>query len=209
MTDRTTIDAINKRLHRDYRVLDGRPIYRIVWSGDQLEVRKGTFTDWYGSILIRQEYQAVREIKKYWYLQKPCWILEKLVFIQGVRDLEEISKELVQIRNGSYETIYVFQDKNFNPLPVAWKVVDFIIFRLHNPVKNLVRKEIDQRAEQIDEAEETAYFREQVDEKARSELFTFENAVSVSSRQVEFKRSRKMEYVEKTGPIDLVSRDLI
>jgi hypothetical protein len=103
-TDKHLVDAINSSLHQQFRVLDGRPIYRLVWSDDQLEVRKGKFSDFYGKIFIR-EVVAVRQIKKYWYMEEPGWVLEKLTFIKGNQALKDITEELVESGNGSYEPI--------------------------------------------------------------------------------------------------------
>lgn len=197
ITDKTIIDAINGLLLRDYRVLDGRPIYRVVWSGDQLEIRKGMFSEYYGHIFIRQ-YTAVKEIKKYWYFQKPCWVLEKLVFIHGNEALKEMQSELVECRNGTYETIYPFKDKDENPLPVNWEVVDLILWHLHNPGQ----KPDFEKMTQLEEEEEVKYFEEELHENDRSPLFVWENSSFVSTNQLKFKKDR--EYIEKSEPIELV-----
>jgi hypothetical protein len=196
-------EAINKSLAQEYRVLDGRPIYRLVWSANEEEVRCGNFTDWYGHILIREEYKAVRRVKKYWYYEKPSWVLEKLVFIQGHQALKEISLELVESRNGVYETIYAFRNQENEPLPLSFGVVNFIIHKLHNPTKltasdfaDIARKE---------EEDEVKYFEEELREEGRSDLFLFDLGQFVSTSQLEFRKKRQMEYVEKTGLIEGVS----
>jgi hypothetical protein len=197
ITNKETIEAINRELHRDYRVLDGRPIYRIVWSADLLEKRRGTYTDWYGHILIRQEYQAVREVKKYWYINPPCWVLEKLVFVKGNQALKDITSELVEAHNGSYEPVYSFRDKDEVPLPVSRTVVELILKTLHNPTKKLPS---DFEAERLlEEQEEVRYFYEEIQKDARSELFVWENSAFVSSNQLKFKQ----EYREHASPIEL------
>lgn len=199
VTDKVLIDAINETLHREYRVLDGRPIYRLVWSGDQLEKRVGDFTDWYGHILIRQEHKCLREVKKYWYFEKPCWVLEKLIFIKGNEALKEVTLELVEARNGSYEPVYAFLDSKRNPLSVNWLVVEIILGVLHNPTKKLPS---DIAAEELlEEEDEHNYFFEKISEDERPELFVWENSVFVSTKQLEFKQ----EYKEKLKPIEGVS----
>ena len=185
-SDLRVVNAINRRLHKEYRVLDGRPIYRIVWSEDELELRKGKFTDWYGSIFIR-EYFAVKRVRKYWHLKNPCYVLEKLIFIRGKEELKEIASELLEVSRGSYEPLYTFCDSESNPLPVNWKVVDLILYTLHHPVK---RTESDARADLLkEEMEETKYFEEKIGEGERSPLFVWENSVAVSSNQLEYKES--------------------
>lgn len=199
-TDKVVVDSINRSLSERFRVLDGRPIYRLVWGPEQEETRCGTFTDWYGSILIRQEYKAVRRVKKYWYLEGAYWILEKLVFVQGQQALKEIVEELVEARNGSYEPIYVFQDKDKKPLPVNWTVVEFVLHALHNPTK-LSPSDI-RDLEIAQEQSELKYFEEELSKDERSPLFVWENSAFVSTNQLKFKQ----EYIEKTGPLVLADR---
>jgi len=195
ITDKILIESINETLLQNFRVLDGRPIYRLVWSDSQLEKRVGDFTDWYGHILIRQEHKALREVKKYWYFEKPCWVLEKLVFVNGVQALKEITLELVEARNGSYEPVYVFRDSEGNPLQVNWRVVEIIISVLHNPVKKLPS---DFEADRLmEEQDEQKYFFNKISEDERSELFVWDNSVFVSTKQKQFRQ----EYKEK---LDLV-----
>lgn len=197
--DRTVIDFVNKALHSQFRVLDGRPIYRVVFSADLVEVRVGTFTDWYGHILIRQEHKACRRIKKYWYYDKPCWVLEKLVFIRGNQALKEITEELVEAKNGSYEPLYAFVDGEGNPLPfnerVVWKVLDM----LHNPRQ---RTPSDVQADEfLAEEEEVKYFENEIGKNERPELFVFENSTFVSTRQLEFRK--KNTYIEKDSQVTI------
>lgn len=191
-SDHVIVEAINKKLYEEYRILDGRPIYRIVWSDDQLEMRKGTFTDWYGHILIRQEHNIVRQVKKYWYFEKPCWVLEKLVWIHQEAALKEQVEELVESRNGSYEPVYSFyRSSTKQNLPVNHRVVDFIVYSLHNPGKADPVK-----AQAVEEAEEVAYFEEKLGEGERSPLFVAENSTFVSTNQMTFRNSRPLIYTE-------------
>jgi hypothetical protein len=201
MTDLVVIDAINKSLKLKYRVFDGRPLFRVVWSNDQLEIRKGTYTDWYGTIMIRQEYQAVREVKKYWYLKTPCWVLEKLVFINGVQALKDIQEELVNARNGVYETLYAFQKEDGTPLPVVHDIIEFIIHAVHNPKKLTESDYYD--IEKKQEQSEVSYFEEQLGQDARSDLFVFENSSFVSSNQLKWKKEN--QYIEPLNQIEGVS----
>ena len=136
ITDLIQVETINGYLRQNFRVLDGRPIYRLVWSDDQLEIRKGKFSDWYGKIFIR-EYEAVREIKKYWYIKPPCWVLEKLIFMANAEVLKDIVSELVTAQNGTYEPVYSFKDAKDNPLPVDFEVVQFILQALHSPARKV------------------------------------------------------------------------
>jgi hypothetical protein len=196
ITDRTIIDSINKRLLENYRVLDGRPIYRIVWSDDQLEKRfSNKWTDWCGPIIIRSEYSATRTIKKYWYINPPCWVMEKLIFLPSSWHVKELVKELVEAQNGTYEPIYPFRDSRNNPLPVVSDVVDFILERLHNPTKKSP-KDLE-RIREIEEEEEVKYFENELHEGERSPLFVWDNSAFVSTNQLKYRQ----EYKEKLDAV--------
>lgn len=184
-TDPTSIDTINKRLAEQYRVLDGRPIYRIVWSADQLEMRRGKFSDFYGKIFIRERVE-VREIKKYWYMTPPRWVLEKLVFTRNHTALKEMCEELVRSQNGTYEPIFGFMANDNKAIPVVSRGVDLILHRLHNPT--ITRESDDVETERLKELEEMKYFEEVIGEDSPSPLFIFKNSAWVSTNQLKFKK---------------------
>jgi hypothetical protein len=203
VTDKVVVESINRKLAEEYRVLDGRPIYRLVWSDDLVEKRVGTFTDWYGHIMIRQEHRALREVKKYWYLNPPCYVFEKLVFMPREKDMQEIIEELVEARNGSYEPIYSFRKEDGTQLPVIWPVVERMLMVLHNPVKKLPS---DFAADQLlEEQAEHDYFYNEISKDERPELFVWENSSFVSTNQLKFKQ----EYTEKLKPIEGVSNAIV
>lgn len=186
ITDKVVIDSINILLEEQYRVLDGRPIYRIVWSDDQLELRKGLYSEFYGHIFIRQ-YKAVKWIKKYWNYKEPRWVFEKLVFINGNQALKDMQDELVHSGNGTYEPIYSFIDSKDNPLPVVWEVVEFMLWKLHNPTG--VNPSLAKAALEAEEAEEVKFFEDQIHEGERSPLFVWENSEFVSTNQIKYRES--------------------
>lgn len=199
ITDPNTIHWINRKLLEEYQLLDGRPIYRIVWSDYQVEKRfSDKWTDWYGSILIRSEHKGVREIKKYWYLKKPCWVLEKIIFMKSHWHLKEMMKELVEAENGTYEPAFTFlDDKKLINLPVDEEIVGNIIHCLHNPV---IRTPLDWRKiQEVEEREEVNYFYNKLSENERPELFVWENSAFVSTNQLQFKE----EYKEKMTPCSI------
>jgi len=173
-TDLIVIEAINRKLKERGRSIDGRPILRIVFSDDQLEKRVGTFTDWYGSILIRQEYKALRECKKYGYISGK-WILERLTFL----DLNNaiVREELVDARNGTYEPLYVFQDKDQNPLPVNWRIIEKMLWSMENYTPGRGNQSMADSAEGEELRQEIAYFEEEIGPHQRSQLFASEAAV--------------------------------
>lgn len=144
--------------------LRGRPNFRLVWTPNQYEKRFGSFTDFYGSIIIR-EVEEVREVPKYPYLP-PCWILEKLVFSPH--------PHLVESGNGHYELFWAFLTKDRKPVTPTFTSIIFLIrMVLWGPRKTKSyyedqqsakdRKEIAEMAMQVDEAitAETAYLRKQ------------------------------------------------
>jgi hypothetical protein len=196
ITDRIVIDAINKKLFAEYRTIDYRAIYRIVWAPDQLEIRKGKTAEFYGSIFIR-EHVGIKEIKKYWYLNTPCWVLEKLLFIRGYQALKDICEELVEAGSGVYEPIYTFVGLKKGtqtevPLPVTFQVIDFILNSLHNPTRRTPSDY--EEIQRIEEQEEVEYFVDQLSQNERSPLFVAENSSFVSANQLRFRQ----EYIETT-----------
>lgn len=151
MTTKYEVDAINKRIREQYgSELDGRPKFRVVWSESQYEFRRGIFERWYGEIFLGRE-ECTKEVKKYSYL-KDRWILERLIFASN--------PELPHSRNGSYEPIFVFQDKDGVYLEPVWKAVELILYALTGPRQTLpapneaeeLEKEKQQFLEQIQNA---------------------------------------------------------
>ena len=94
------------------------PLYRLTWSGSAFEWRRGIFNDYYGSIFLR-EYKGVRYVPKYPYIDSK-WILEKY-FPPFHEDA------LPESNLGSYEPLFVFQDKNEKALPVVLKIVELLV----------------------------------------------------------------------------------
>jgi hypothetical protein len=190
-------DKINAKLLREFRTLDGRPIYRVVWSPDEIETRKGTFTDFYGHIMIRQEHEAIRDVKKYWYLKVDCWVIEKLIFMPNEAAVKDLLEELVKARNGSYEPLYTFINGQNKPLPLDEEIVDYVIWQTQNPTKKPPSYYKDLTLKE--EAAEVKYFENELGKNERSPLFVFENSAFVSTEQLKFKET----YIEKTSPITL------
>lgn len=102
-----------------------KPMFRLVWSTLQHEKRLGEFSVYAGPIFLRTEV-GVRELPKYPYLADR-WILE-----QWYPPEIAISRELPDSKYGSYEPIYVFEDKNGNALPLLLKVAEIIMHSKFN-----------------------------------------------------------------------------
>jgi len=188
-TNKLIIENINERLARRGRSLDGRPILKIVWSGDQYEFRIGTFSDYYGSIFLR-EYTALKEVPKYWHIKPPCWVLERLTYLPpnaaahkelvSGRDSLDIHRPTV---NGTYEPLYAFRNVDTGEqLEVNDRIVDVILYHLEQPI---VKKSDSQMHEDyIAEVEaDIPYFLAELDNAGRSPLFAFENSAFIDSKK--------------------------
>lgn len=117
----TDVKIFNRKLKEVYgKHLDGRQLFRLIWSESELEKRYGTYNVFYGNIYIRTE-TGVLEVRKYNYI-KERYILERLVYMP--------SREIVGSENGHYECVYVFQDKDGNYLKPIWKALEYICHKL-------------------------------------------------------------------------------
>lgn len=193
---------LNRKLADRGRSLDGRPIWRIVWSTSQREMRRGKFSDFYGSIFLR-EVEEVRNVPKYWY-SKDRWVLERLTYLPPNASIhhELISQTSTldiqaPVYNGTYEPIYVFEDKDRNPLPLHELVVEAIMHALEFG-KRVHLTDSDFRDEYFKATDlEAEYFEEQLNDFGRSPLFAFENSVFLDSQ-------KQRTYIEKVAPDDII-----
>jgi hypothetical protein len=117
------IESINQRLV-DLFGLDtvtGRPMWRIVWSEDQLEKRLGTYDDITREGIYLRTVTEVREVPKYrqWIHNK--YVLERLVIIPDINTEELPTQKL------SYEPMYVFENFKGEALPPRTDVAKIII----------------------------------------------------------------------------------
>lgn len=156
----TDINKLNEDIALHFGCVEGRPRYRVVWSGDQFEKRFGTYNEFYGPIFIR-ETTGVLEVPKYRDIP-PRYVLERIFWFND--------KELVQAREGIYEAIWHFVDKNNNTLPPIYPVIAKIIRTLEGPV--IKRTEKDDLADEEKKKElEVAYFTDYFDDIGQSSLF--------------------------------------
>lgn len=176
-TDRVVIDHINGMLSVRGRSLDGRPIFRIVWSSDQFELRSGLFTDWYGAIIIR-EVRDIRQVHKYSYAMDR-WVLERLTFLP--RENRIIENELIGAMAGTYEPLLVFWNDDFTPIPVHWNLVERILWNLENHRPERKNKKMIEAEEREEVEKEIKELEEQVGASQRSDLFAFEDAEFLDS----------------------------
>lgn len=173
-TDLIVIEQVNKMLADKFgQTLDGRPLFRISWSSDQLEKKVGWHEEWNptGTIFIRSWF-GCKECLKYAYCMDR-WVLERLSFLG---DNKIAQMELVDARQGTYEPIYFFMNEDGYALPVNWRVVDFIMSQLQRGKKYTSpteREDMLEKAHELDDWEVEAY----LGEVGRSPLFAFENSV--------------------------------
>jgi hypothetical protein len=116
------VEQVNRNLLENYGRFDttDKPVWRVVWSEDQLEKRWMTHTR-EGFPLLQPE---VREVPKY-----RQWIQEKYVLERIVAIPEFVENELVE--QISYEPVWVFEDKAGKPLPPIWSAVHLIVEQVY------------------------------------------------------------------------------
>lgn len=121
------VRIINQQLLDKFgrEALGDRPLFRLVWSDDQMEYRRGHFEDWYAGTIFLREYDGIRHARKYNYLHQQ-WVLEKLVY--------EPNRELPESENGHYEILWAFP----KDLPPLLKACLYAIYRHINKVKKTI-----------------------------------------------------------------------
>lgn len=129
------IHLINQRLRDIYGkdFLD-QPIYKVVWSADEIEKRFSTFEDYVpGTNILLRRSTEVREVKKYTYLE-PQYVLEKL-FVNH-HNKEILDNKTLSPQNCTYEPVWAFGvEKNGRPKVVVWRAIELILLSLNNPKK--------------------------------------------------------------------------
>jgi len=142
------VKTINKRLKKLYgRITDETPIFRVVWSEDQLEWRRGNFRDFSPSGLFLRDVVETRQVKKYPHI-KERWILEKFFPVH-----EGSIPELPGITH-SYEPLFVFQSASGKFLPPVWYVCQSIVHIYLYSEKQAKRTESDDLADYEKELEQ-------------------------------------------------------
>ena len=123
----TQFDVINKWLRATCREgSNNQPFFRLVHSADQVEKRKGEFSDYTPSGLLLRRVTEVREVSKYHYLQSPCYVLERW------QCHDSKGSELVDL-TGSYEPVWAFLTSGGKAIDPVLRAVQFIIHRIFNP----------------------------------------------------------------------------
>lgn len=129
------IHLINQRLAdlfgKDFL---NQPIYRIIWS-DEIEKRFSYFEDYVpGTNVLIRRVQEVRECKKYAFLDKPQYVLEKLFFNQ--HNTEILDNKTLSPRTCTYEPMWCFgHEPNGRPRKPIWRAVELLMMAINNPSK--------------------------------------------------------------------------
>src|SRR3990167_4401411 len=120
------VDDINSQIKKHGSNDYGEPIFRVVFSDEQVENRWGTYNEYSGDIFLRS-FTGIKEVKKYPWI-KSKWILERWVSCELAAH-----PDLHNDKNGLYICVYVFQDANNNYLPPLLKVSEIVIYNLLHP----------------------------------------------------------------------------
>src|SRR5438093_12425280 len=115
MRKSSVVDFINKELKVYGFNIYGEKNFRVVYSDDQVENRKGTFEEYSGNIFVRT-YTGIKEVKKYPWI-KGKWILER--WAPGELAYH---KDLETDKNGVYVCVYIFQDICGDYLPPLLRI---------------------------------------------------------------------------------------
>ncbi len=144
------LDTINKYLKRFGLNDSNEPRFRVVWSNDQFEQRRGEFTEFYGTIFVRV-FVGVKRVPKYPYISDryvlECWAPPHQSF----------NDELPDAVNGTYEPIYVFESAAGDPLSLALAPIELIMGVTMNPRHPATRRNERDYAEIKRDKDQTAY----------------------------------------------------
>lgn len=118
-----TIEAINLQLIDLFGIdtITGLAIWRVVWSEDQFEHRRGTYDDFTPSGIYIRTVTEVRYVPKYRQWIKQRYVLERLVVVP-----ETNAGDLPAVKL-SYEPIYPFQTEQGEYLPPRIDACQFVV----------------------------------------------------------------------------------
>jgi hypothetical protein len=113
--------------------LSTQPLFRLVWSDEQYELRTGVFAKFIANVKVSEEKRTQNVLKYNWIKER--WIVEQW-FPPEVCLVEELPESI----RGSYEPIYVFEDKGGNALPLKLEVVQFLVKQCLKPKTSAMLK---------------------------------------------------------------------
>ena len=151
-----TEKEVNQYLKRFGSDIKGSQLFRVSWSSSQTEVRKRTYNEFSGKLFLRTVTDTSTCLK--YPLIKDKWILEKLIPPDPSYTSEIVSAK----ENGSYECIYVFQDKGGNYLSLNTKVAEIIVKAITNPGSIGKRTDSSESAQHQEEKKEESLITEDI-----------------------------------------------
>lgn len=138
-----TLEQLNKfLLEQGGRSIDGKQMYRLVWSDDCWENRFGTFREFIGNIFLR-EFTGVRKTPKYNYIK------ERYIFEKWAPGSITAHPETPDASSGDYIPVFVFENAQRNYLDPNRKVLTFLL----NYMKGQIKKDDEIPQELLDEKE--------------------------------------------------------
>ena len=123
-TEQEINDYLSSTFGKNYQ---GLANFRVAWSDKQTEVRRVEYEEQYHGIFLRHII-AMEERKKYPII-KERWILERLIPPDPCYTEEIVSAK----EQGSYECIYVFQDRERKYLPLNKTVASIVVQAILSP----------------------------------------------------------------------------
>src|SRR6516165_2298043 len=113
-----TIDVLNRRLLEYFGRFDGgEPLWRIVFSDDQREIR-------------RSDAGIYMEMKKYPFIHHK-YVLERIFPVPSINRDELVTRT-------TYEPVWVFMDGHNNYLPPRWDVAEIVIKKVNQKAGEMV-----------------------------------------------------------------------
>ncbi len=181
------LEKINNQLRSKYGYGpdDLRPLWRVIWSEDELEKRWMEYDD-HAQPLLNPE---VREVPKYQHITDR-YVLERAVPVQGETDL---------LTKVSYEPAWSFEDRHGNYLPPRFDACEFIIETIYNQVQmgKTHKKYVDPDSEHPAESRyQKIIDMEKIlfgNETATGDLMAYKEAVTDFHQKVEFTNSDNSE----------------
>jgi hypothetical protein len=144
-----SVETINKRLRDEFGIelTSDRPIYRVVWSNDQLEKRMSKYTP-EGVELLQPQ---VFEVPKYKQWAADRYILERLSYVDTSGENAQMT-----VNSISYEPIWSFVDNKLNALPPRYEVCKIVIDTIHASIygDHSLRKYKDDNAGSLEETQQ-------------------------------------------------------
>ncbi len=150
MTETIESKLINDYLKLQAKVpLSDKPLFRLVYSDDQYEHRMITEGPNKGQVQLLPKYP---------------WIQMAWVFEQWYPPELVEHKDLPFTSEGSYEPLYVFQDKNGKTLPLNQKVIELLVFHIMRPASSeaLIKSRLIEEQDEMDKLEDQ-YFDNNMD----------------------------------------------